>query len=32
MGPEDGDGGGRVVAEGTPADVAKVKECYTASI
>jgi excinuclease ABC subunit A len=29
MGPEGGDGGGRVVAEGTPEDVAKVKESYT---
>jgi excinuclease ABC subunit A len=29
MGPEGGDGGGRVVAEGTPEDVARVKESYT---
>jgi excinuclease ABC subunit A len=29
MGPEGGDGGGRVVAEGTPEEVAKVKESYT---
>lgn len=29
MGPEGGSGGGRVVAEGTPEDVAKVKESYT---
>jgi excinuclease ABC subunit A len=29
MGPEAGDGGGRVVATGTPADVAKVKESHT---
>jgi excinuclease ABC subunit A len=29
MGPEDGDGGGRVMAEGTPADVAKAKGSYT---
>jgi excinuclease ABC subunit A len=29
MGPEGGDGGGRVVAAGTPEDVAKVKESYT---
>ena len=29
MGPEGGDGGGRVVAEGTPEDVAKVKESHT---
>jgi excinuclease ABC subunit A len=29
MGPEGGDGGGRVVAQGTPEDVAKVKESYT---
>ena len=30
MGPEAGDAGGRVVALGTPADVAKVKESHTA--
>jgi excinuclease ABC subunit A len=29
LGPEGGDGGGRVVAEGTPEDVARVKESYT---
>jgi excinuclease ABC subunit A len=29
LGPEGGDGGGRIVAEGTPEDVAKVKESYT---
>jgi len=29
LGPEGGDGGGRVVAEGTPEQVAKVKESYT---
>lgn len=29
MGPEGGSGGGRVVAEGTPEEVAKVKESYT---
>ena len=29
LGPEDGDGGGRIVAAGTPEDVAKVKESYT---
>ena len=29
MGPEAGDAGGRVVAAGTPADVAKVKESHT---
>jgi excinuclease ABC subunit A len=29
MGPEGGNGGGRVVAVGTPEDVAKVKESYT---
>ncbi|MET0652057.1 MAG: hypothetical protein ABWY63_06020, partial [Hyphomicrobiaceae bacterium] len=29
MGPEGGDGGGRIVAQGTPEDVAKVKESYT---
>lgn len=29
MGPEGGDGGGRVVAKGTPEDVAKVKASYT---
>jgi len=29
MGPEGGDGGGKVVAQGTPEDVAKVKESWT---
>jgi len=29
LGPEGGDGGGRIVAEGTPEDVARVKESYT---
>ena len=29
MGPEGGDGGGTVVAEGTPEDVAKIKASYT---
>ena len=29
MGPEGGDGGGCVVAEGTPEEVAKVKTSYT---
>ena len=29
LGPEGGDGGGRVIAEGTPADVAAVRESYT---
>jgi len=29
LGPEGGDGGGRIVAQGTPEDVAKVKESYT---
>ncbi len=29
LGPEGGDGGGRIVATGTPEDVAKVKESYT---
>ncbi len=29
MGPEGGDGGGTVIAEGTPETVAKVKESYT---
>ncbi|MDX2205595.1 MAG: excinuclease ABC subunit UvrA [Hyphomicrobiaceae bacterium] len=29
IGPEGGDGGGRIVAEGTPEDVARVKESYT---
>ena len=29
LGPEGGDGGGKIVAAGTPEDVAKVKESYT---
>ncbi len=29
MGPEGGEGGGRVVAQGTPEDVARVRESYT---
>ncbi len=29
VGPEGGDGGGRVIATGTPEDVARVKESYT---
>ena len=29
IGPEGGDGGGKIVAQGTPEDVAKVKESYT---
>ena len=29
LGPEGGDGGGTIVAKGTPEDVAKVKESYT---
>ena len=29
LGPEGGDGGGTIVAEGTPEDIAKVKESYT---
>jgi excinuclease ABC subunit A len=29
LGPEGGDGGGRLVAEGTPEEVARVKESYT---
>ncbi|MCX6718543.1 MAG: excinuclease ABC subunit UvrA [Candidatus Staskawiczbacteria bacterium] len=29
LGPEGGDGGGQIVAEGTPADVSKVKKSYT---
>lgn len=30
IGPEGGDGGGRIIAKGTPEQVAKVKESYTA--
>lgn len=29
MGPEGGDGGGLVIAEGTPKDIAKIKNSYT---
>jgi len=29
LGPEGGDGGGMIIAEGTPEDVAKVKKSYT---
>jgi excinuclease ABC subunit A len=29
IGPEGGDGGGRIVAEGTPEDVALIEESYT---
>ncbi|NYT37260.1 excinuclease ABC subunit UvrA [Allopusillimonas soli] len=29
LGPEGGDGGGRIVAQGTPEDVAQVRESYT---
>ncbi len=29
MGPEGGAGGGLIIAEGTPEQVAKVPECYT---
>ena len=29
MGPEGGDAGGRIIAQGTPEDVARVKESYT---
>jgi excinuclease ABC subunit A len=29
LGPEGGDAGGRIVAEGTPEDIARVKESYT---
>ena len=29
LGPEGGDGGGEIVAQGTPEDVAKVKRSYT---
>jgi excinuclease ABC subunit A len=29
LGPDGGDGGGRIVAQGTPAEIAKVKDSYT---
>ncbi len=29
LGPEGGDAGGQIVAEGTPADIAKNKKSYT---
>ncbi|HHJ7887534.1 TPA: ethanolamine utilization protein, partial [Streptococcus pyogenes] len=29
LGPEGGDGGGQIVATGTPEEVAQVKESYT---
>ena len=29
LGPEGGEGGGKIIAEGTPAEVAKVKKSYT---
>jgi excinuclease ABC subunit A len=29
LGPEGGDGGGRLIAEGSPADIAKVKNSFT---
>ena len=29
MGPEGGDGGGTVIAKGTPEEVAKIKKSYT---
>jgi excinuclease ABC subunit A len=29
LGPEGGEGGGQIIAEGTPADIAKVKKSYT---
>ena len=29
LGPEGGDGGGRIVAEGTPEQIAEVAESYT---
>ena len=30
LGPEGGDGGGRILFEGTPEDLIKIKESYTA--
>ena len=29
LGPEGGDGGGKIIASGSPEEVAKVKESYT---
>ena len=29
LGPEGGDGGGEIIAKGTPEQVAKIKESYT---
>ena len=29
LGPEGGDGGGRIIAKGSPEDVVKVKKSYT---
>jgi uvrABC system protein A len=29
LGPEGGDGGGKIIAQGSPEQVAKVKESYT---
>ena len=29
LGPEGGDGGGRIIAEGTPEDIAKNRQSYT---
>ena len=29
LGPEGGSGGGNIIAEGTPEDVAKIKKSYT---
>ena len=30
MGPEGGEGGGKVIAQGTPEEICKVKNSYTA--
>jgi excinuclease ABC subunit A len=32
LGPEGGEGGGRIVAQGTPEAVAKVKKSYTGQV
>ncbi|HXP78349.1 MAG TPA: hypothetical protein VN976_00450, partial [Verrucomicrobiae bacterium] len=32
LGPEGGEGGGRIVAQGTPEQVAKVKKSYTGQV